>query len=393
MNKLVNQVSSQFSVLILMSFLAVSLPLATNLVKQSQDDRSRATETSTSKVSFKIAFKGVKPSSNCLVSLNNIKVAIGNVSTNFYQSDINASITPVSGETNNNGDQVFLVSKLILDSKFNLLNNFNYVRVKGPFHLSSRMCLNNQNTKLDEMTTCDISLKDTDTTIYNFSNYALVPGDINQDGITNGLDYSIIKNNFNADAKINCGQQADINYDGIVNSLDANLFKESLSKIEDGKIIIKPTSIPTKTPTATINPISNPTVISQPTKIPTLIPTQVPTKALTPTIADSAYTTFNLTFYTSLPIENGGYANMACGGKIVDVKEVIYVANNVYPCGTKIYLEGYGVMTVKDRGGKSFNSKTRLDVLIPRNAGESDSAYFRRVNDKGRPSVRGYVIK
>ena len=84
---------------------------------------------------------------------------------------------------------------------------------------------------------------------------------------------------------------------------------------------------------------------------------------------------------------------MACGGKIASVREVIYVANNVYPCGTKIYLEGYGIMTVKDRGGKSFNSKTRLDVLIPRNPGESDSAYFRRVNDKGRPSVRGYFVK
>ncbi len=370
MNK--SELNSQLSLLLLISFLALSLPLATNLVKQSQDDRSRATDTSTSKVSFKVAFKGVKPSSTCLTSLTKIKTEVVNKSTNTFQSDINASLTPISNETNKDGDQVFLVSNLVLDSKFNNLNTFNYLRVKGSFHLASRMCLNNQSSKLDEVTTCDIDLTNTNTTTYDFSDYSLIPGDINQDGMINTLDYSVIKSNLNTSTDINCNRTGDLNLDGVVNSFDTSLLKESLSQKEDGQIINPNPVIPTNTPT--------------PTK--TLTPT--PTKTPTPTIT---YTTFNLTFYTSLPIENGGHADMACGGKITSVKEVIYVANNVYPCGTKIYLEGYGIMTVKDRGGKSFNSKTRLDVLIPRNPGESDSAYFRRVNDKGRPSVRGYLIK
>ncbi|MCW1948994.1 MAG: hypothetical protein KIH89_000910, partial [Candidatus Shapirobacteria bacterium] len=72
MNKLINNGFSQLFVLICMSFLALSLPLATNLVKQSQDDRSQATDTSTSKLSFKLAFKGVKPSYNCINSLNKV---------------------------------------------------------------------------------------------------------------------------------------------------------------------------------------------------------------------------------------------------------------------------------------------------------------------------------
>ncbi|MCW1949737.1 MAG: hypothetical protein KIH89_004860, partial [Candidatus Shapirobacteria bacterium] len=193
---------------------------------------------------------------------------------------------------------------------------------------------------------------------------------------------------------VTCGQEADINYDGIVNALDASLLKESLSNIEDGRIInntptqVTPTKILTLTPTL----IPTVTAIPKPTSVPTIRPTSIVTKIPTPT-ANIKYINFSLTFYSSLPIENGGYTTMACGGKITDVKKVIYVANNVYPCGTKIYLEGYGIMTVKDRGGKSFDSKTRLDVLIPRNSGESDKAYFRRVNNMGRPTVRGYLVK
>jgi len=269
MNKLIKNGFSQTLVLLLMFFLALSLPLATNLVKQSQDDRSRATDTSTSQVSFKIAFAGVKPSSTCLTSLNKVKVEVANKPTNTFQSDINALLTPVSNETNKDGDQVFLVSNLVLDSKFNNVNNFNYIRVKGPSHLTSRMCLNNQDTKLDELSTCEVNLKNTNTTTYDFADYSLIPGDINQDGVVNSADYSVIKNNFN-NQEISCGISGDLNYDGIVNSLDANLLKDTLSEKEDGQII---NSNPiTNTPTTTIKPTNTPVPIK------TLTPTPTPTQ-------------------------------------------------------------------------------------------------------------------
>ncbi len=378
------ELQSQFWVLFLMSFLAFFLPLSIKLINQHQDNRSQATEGSTSKISFKIAFIGIKPkytdtqhdNYNCLSSLKNIKIEVANKPTNTFQSNINAPLTPVSGETNKNGDQVFLVSNLILDSKFNNLTTFNYLRVKGPFHLSSRICLDNQSSKLDELTTCDINFSDTNNTVYNFSNYPLVPGDIDQDGTINTRDFSIIKSNLSASADITCSKIGDLNLDGVVNSLDISLFKNSLASRE-GDSEISNTPSPTKTPTQT------PTPTPSPTKTPTP----------TPTTPNVKYTTFDLTFYTSLPVENGGYTSMACGGKIANVKEIIYVANNVYPCGTQIYLEGYGVMTVKDRGGKSFDSKTRLDVLIPRNQGESDNNYFKRVNNKGRQKAKGYIVK
>lgn len=98
--------------------------------------------------------------------------------------------------------------------------------------------------------------------------------------------------------------------------------------------------------------------------------------------------TFYLTFYTDLPEENGGWTVTATGDKLV----YGVVANNVFPLYTKIYLEGYGTMTVKDRGGSSFYTRSRLDVFIPRRSGESNSAYLSRVNNMGRQTVKGRVL-
>ncbi len=96
---------------------------------------------------------------------------------------------------------------------------------------------------------------------------------------------------------------------------------------------------------------------------------------------------FTLTFYTNLPSENGGYTITATG------KSLSYgmVASNYYSLGKKIYLNGYGTMTVEDRGGSNFNSSSRLDVFIPRKSGESNTAYLSRVNSMGIQTVKGYV--
>ena len=98
---------------------------------------------------------------------------------------------------------------------------------------------------------------------------------------------------------------------------------------------------------------------------------------------------FTLTFYTALEDENGGYTITCTGDKL----NYGMVASNVYPLGTKIYLEGYGVFTVADRGGSNFNDPTRLDVLIERKGGENNVTYTNRVNNMGKALVNGYIIK
>lgn len=97
--------------------------------------------------------------------------------------------------------------------------------------------------------------------------------------------------------------------------------------------------------------------------------------------------TFRLSFYTNLPSENGGYTITASG------KSLRYgmAASNYYSIGKDIYLEGMGTFTVEDRGGPNFNNSTRLDILIPRKSGESNSTYLRRVNNMGLKNVKGYV--
>ncbi|MFB0917849.1 MAG: G5 domain-containing protein [Clostridiaceae bacterium] len=100
-----------------------------------------------------------------------------------------------------------------------------------------------------------------------------------------------------------------------------------------------------------------------------------------------SYVNFTLSFYTDLPEENGGYSVTAMG----DPLRYGCVASNVYPLGTKIYLEGWGSFFVGDRGGSDFYSGNRLDVFIPRNGGESNSQYRSRVLSMGKPTVGGYI--
>lgn len=100
---------------------------------------------------------------------------------------------------------------------------------------------------------------------------------------------------------------------------------------------------------------------------------------------------FILTFYTSLESENSSAGAVTCQNKPLTPGGV---ANNVIPQNTNIYLEGYGQVTVNDRGSdKYFGVDNRLDVYIPREPGENDRQYSRRVNSYGIQKVQGYIIK
>lgn len=99
--------------------------------------------------------------------------------------------------------------------------------------------------------------------------------------------------------------------------------------------------------------------------------------------------TFEVTFYTSLNEENG-YGAITASGK--ELGDTMLLASNIYPFDTVIYLEGFGELEVQDRGGKEFNSSNRLDIYIPRNQGESDAEYKKRVTEYGRRSVSGKIL-
>ncbi|MGL5380400.1 MAG: 3D domain-containing protein, partial [Clostridium sp.] len=101
--------------------------------------------------------------------------------------------------------------------------------------------------------------------------------------------------------------------------------------------------------------------------------------------------TMEISYYSDLAIENSKYGNITATGKVL---EDGMIANNHLDFGTNVYIEGEGLKVVEDRGSNKYFSKiTACDVLVPRNPGESSSDYYKRVNNKGRKQLKGYVLE
>lgn len=97
---------------------------------------------------------------------------------------------------------------------------------------------------------------------------------------------------------------------------------------------------------------------------------------------------FIVTYYTDLNSENG-YGAVNCLGERL---EHTMIASNYYPLGTKIRIDGI-TYEVRDRGSSRFNNPKRLDMFIPRNQGESNREYYKRVNAMGVKTVKGCIIE
>lgn len=97
---------------------------------------------------------------------------------------------------------------------------------------------------------------------------------------------------------------------------------------------------------------------------------------------------FIVTYYTDLNSENG-YGAVNCLGEKL---EHTMIASNYYKLGTKIKIDGV-TYEVRDRGSSRFNNPKRLDMFIPRNKGESNSEYYKRVNAMGIKRVEGHIVK
>lgn len=100
--------------------------------------------------------------------------------------------------------------------------------------------------------------------------------------------------------------------------------------------------------------------------------------------------TFEISFYSDLNCENGWGNITAYGETLSDGM----IANNFLPKGTLVYFDGIGTKRVADTGSdKYFNAINKADVFVPRNYGESDNQYYKRVNNMGRKYVTGYILK
>lgn len=95
-------------------------------------------------------------------------------------------------------------------------------------------------------------------------------------------------------------------------------------------------------------------------------------------------------FYTSLSSENGGNEGITCTGSKLKYGDL---ASNVWELGTKFKTQSGEIFTVSDFGGNNFNSYNRVDCYIPRQTGESDYQYYKRVNNMGHKTVTVKLIE
>lgn len=196
--------------------------------------------TSDASISFKVAFAGIgEGSSACIgeyfIPETRLNLEVNNVPTNKFDNEIQTTFEVIAGEFNTKGNQVFKVTQALDKNKFGSVNNFNYVKVKGPWHLKRRMCQDNQNGKLSETTVCDIDLKASSDKVYDFSEYALLSGDAFDppDGVVNSQDLGYVKTRMFAGAEVECGREADLNLDGVVNNGDLGLVRLTLQERDD----------------------------------------------------------------------------------------------------------------------------------------------------------------
>ena len=108
-------------------------------------------------------------------------------------------------------------------------------------------------------------------------------------------------------------------------------------------------------------------------------PTATPTETPTPTAKNAKATvaasggagqylgTFDVSYYTCDPAENGGSNLTATGAVLSDVVGVCIAADpSVLPYGTRVYIDGIGDRVVMDCGGAIRGNK--IDVLVASDA-------------------------
>lgn len=171
------------------------------------------------KLSFKFAFDGVAPANlECLDNFKTVTLTVGKVGTTLVQ-EMSTNVTKTD-LTNSKGYAIFGADNVALGTGFSGASNV-YVKIKGQVHARMYYCVKSQSAK-NTSQICNLSL---DGTVNNFYEYPVLAGDVDQNGVVNTADFSVIKT---ALFTTGCGVKTDLNGDGIVNEFDVKLFKVAL---------------------------------------------------------------------------------------------------------------------------------------------------------------------
>lgn len=173
---------------------------------------------------FRMSFAGLVGSGQCIGRLPLQIVAMGGGSSMVYTDVIPTRDTSVTDRV------VYEVSRQL--SGFQTREGV-AVFVKGPKHLQMKYGVTGQsdfyNKAGGELT---LGSEEANTPVQNFSNYPLLPGDVNQDGVINGADFTLMKADNVVLRRTDDGGflTTDLDGDCIVTSHDMQLFRVSLSE-------------------------------------------------------------------------------------------------------------------------------------------------------------------
>ena len=172
-------------------------------------------------LNFKFSYKMYDVNGQCNVWPLSVKVATANgVNSNNFDN-IN-----LKKEEMINGNQVFSASVVLTGFKD---RDGLMVYLKGPKHIWTKYGMNGQSSFFRERGG-QISLTDSvqSSPVYDFSQYPILSGDINGDGVVNNTDYSFVKSEALKRVTCSPGQNLMSDLDGncIVNAIDvANILQ------------------------------------------------------------------------------------------------------------------------------------------------------------------------
>lgn len=104
--------------------------------------------------------------------------------------------------------------------------------VKADKHLRIKFCHIGQSQRCDRTMESTQGINFSSGDDLSFIQYALLPGDVNQDGVLNGVDVDLMIKEFAKDPPSR-NVKYDLNYDGVVNGADYALMLGSMSVYDD----------------------------------------------------------------------------------------------------------------------------------------------------------------
>lgn len=177
---------------------------------------------------YRVAFIGVRPANKCAVNWQTKLVALsGNTTKEYTNIPLNRT-----SDVNDKGEVIFEGSREL--NGFTAENNV-ALFFKGPKHLQVKYGEQGQN-ELYNQSGGQLSLSTgPGSTVYDFSNYPMLAGDVDGSGVVDGIDFTLVKTKATAFEEVSEGSFLLEDLDGScqVNNIDVRLLIESLNEKQD----------------------------------------------------------------------------------------------------------------------------------------------------------------